>query len=71
MREKIRADLLDLLEYLETAERRAEAAGDGSLQRDPEANRYASEAGSLLATIDGAVRRVREVIEVLDNDDDV
>lgn len=60
--DRLRADLMELLEYLRAAEARAERSGDELLRQDPEGNRYSAEAGSLLATCDGAIQRVEKIL---------
>lgn len=69
MNDQVRADLAELLHYLQGAEHRAEHRGDERVADDPEANRYASEAGSLLATVDGAIERLEVIIGRLDRED--
>lgn len=66
--DRLQAELCELLEYLRGAEPRAERNGDELLRQDPEANRYAAEAGSLLATCDGAIRRVEKILARLRGD---
>lgn len=64
--ELLRAKLQQVIQFLEAAEARAAAAGDESMAKDPECNRYAAEAGSLLTTCDIATKDLNEIITWLD-----
>lgn len=65
---QLRTELRELLEYLRDAEARAERSGNELLRRDPMGNRYAAEAGSLLATCNKAVRRLESLLSRLDRE---
>lgn len=69
--EQFRGDLLELLEFLQGAEDRATERGDAAVAEHPANSRYACEVGSLLATCDGAIQRVRAIMARFADGDDI
>lgn len=60
-REQMQAVVAKVIELLESAESDADTAGDEATKQGM--NRYAAEAGLLLARIDNALTRLRSVVK--------